>query len=78
MMPNLLDVKIGQKVRITKIADKNQTTLKLFSLGILVGDEIEITSKALFGCPLAIKHGEGNFFALRKDHAALIEVETIA
>ena len=72
---NLSEVKVGEKVRILGIKKGLEHHSTLLGLGILPGDTLEVTSKALLGSPITIKHGESNFLAIRKFEASFIEVE---
>jgi len=60
--------------KIIKITEDNDIRVKLFSLGVMEGDTITITHRAPLGSPIALRHDRGNFFALRKEQAELIEV----
>lgn len=71
----LSQVKIGETVRITNFNINLETKSTLISMGIILGDELEVISKSPFGSPISFKHGVNNFFALRKCQAELIEVE---
>ncbi|WP_290733850.1 FeoA family protein [Halobacteriovorax sp. JY17] len=70
-------LKIGQKAVIDSFPENSGESLKLLSLGILPGDEIEVTSKALLFGPLSLKHCNDTFFALRRSHASKIFVRLI-
>ncbi len=71
----LSQVKIGEKVRILNFNNQLETKNVLISMGVLIGDELEVTSRSPFGSPISFKHGENNFFALRSNQANLIEIE---
>ncbi|MFN8672537.1 MAG: FeoA family protein [Candidatus Sericytochromatia bacterium] len=71
----LSEAKIDEKVKIVSFHDDLETKSILIGMGILTGDELEILNKSLFGSSIYFKHGESNFFALRKNEASLIEVE---
>lgn len=73
----LSQVQIGEKVKIKLIRANLESRSTLAGLGILPGDDIEVVSKSIFGSPISFKHGESNFFALRKNEAAMIEVEKL-
>lgn len=77
-MTNLMELKKGFKAKIISINDESDTKMKLYSLGVLEGDTLELTNVALLGSPIALKHGNGNFFALRKEEALQIEVEILS
>ena len=70
-------LKIGQRAIIDSYPESSVESLRLLSLGILPGDEIEVTSKSLFFGPLSLKHCNDTFFALRRSHASKIFVRLI-
>ena len=76
----LSSVKVGQKVTITALGQEGEspeeqhTARKLMCLGLLPGDEVEVTGKALFGGPISLKHEGRTFLALRRSHADNIMV----
>jgi len=71
----LSEARIGEKVKISDFKKSLETKSTLISMGILIGDELEVISKSPFGSPISFKHGENSFFALRKNQANLIEIE---
>ncbi|MBY0416416.1 MAG: FeoA domain-containing protein [Bdellovibrionales bacterium] len=73
----LANVDVGIKVEIVSYEGESLYEFKFISLGILPGDQVVVQSKSLFGGPLSIKHGDWNFFALRKDYAEKIIVRKI-
>ena len=73
----LADIEIGTKVEIVSYEGEGLYEFKFISLGILPGDHVVIQSKSLFGGPIAIKHGDWNFFALRKEYANKILVKRL-
>ncbi len=77
MSLTLADIEVGTKVEVVSYEGQGLYEFKFISLGILPGDQVIIQSKSLFGGPIAIKHGEWNFFALRKDYAKKIIVKRL-
>lgn len=77
MSRKLSDVLVGMEVEVIGYEGETAYEFKFISLGILPGDKIIVQSKSLFGGPLAIKHGESNFFALRKNYAEKIIVKLL-
>jgi len=75
MARSLVDLKRKMSARVKQIVGGVDAREKILELGILPGDTVEILGKSFFGCPVAVKHGESNFFALRKDHAQFILIE---
>lgn len=73
----LSDISVGRQVEVVGYEGETAYEFKFISLGILPGDKVIVQSKSLFGGPLAIKHGDWNFFALRKDYAEKIIVKEI-
>lgn len=76
MNKNLASMSVGEEVEVVSYQGESSYHFKFISLGILPGDHIVIRSKSLFGGPITIKHGESNFFALRKEYAEKIIVKT--
>jgi Fe2+ transport system protein FeoA len=70
----LCHAKRGDKIRISKYNENFENINFLLSLGVLPGDELEVLSIAPFHGPIALKHGESNFFALRAEEAKFIEI----
>ena len=77
MVFTLADVEVGTKVEVVSYQGESLYEFKFMSLGILPGDEVIVQSKSLFGGPIAIKHGEWNFLALRKNYAEKIIVKKV-
>jgi Fe2+ transport system protein FeoA len=73
----LSDAKKGTTVEVVKFEGEENYEFKFISLGILPGDIISIQSRSLFGGPICIKHGERNFFALRKSYASKVIVRSL-
>lgn len=74
----LSEAQVGQQVQIDSIDADEHTQLKLLSLGILPGDILEITGRAIFRGPIALKHSSGAFLALRRNHAGQIRVTLLS
>lgn len=77
MVLTLADIDVGIKVEVVSYEGESLYEFKFISLGILPGDQVVIQSKSLLGGPIAIKHGDQNFFALRKDYAKKIIVKKL-
>ena len=75
-MSTLDRIMIGKKVIIHKIINQYPEENLLFH-GILPGDQLEITAISSLGGPIAIRHRNNHFVALRKDHANFIQVQEI-
>ncbi len=70
----LSEARVGQQVQIDSIEADEHTQLKLLSLGILPGDILEVTGRAIFRGPISLKHSSGTFLALRRFQAGQIQV----
>lgn len=77
MSLTLVDIEIGTTVEVVGYEGEGLYEFKFISLGILPGDQVIVQSKSLFGGPIGIKHGECNFFALRKEYAKKIIVKRL-
>lgn len=72
----LSDLPLGQPATITSIAGMDHLTQRLYELGILEGDTIQVIGVAPLGDPLEIQLRHG-VLSLRKSEAARIQVEVI-
>jgi ferrous iron transport protein A len=70
---NLSQIKSGQKAVVTKVHG-DVFALKLFEMGVLPGERVELENIAPFGDPIAIRVGESKL-CLRLEDAAHIEIE---
>jgi Fe2+ transport system protein FeoA len=71
----ITDLETGQQAILINLGTDSSIHLKLLSLGLLPGDEITLLNRVPFRGPLSIKHGKTNYFALRFQEAAHIEVQ---
>lgn len=69
--------KSGQMVRILSISDQLEEKNFLLSLGLLLGDIVEVVYPSYFGRPITLKCTSAGIFALRKEQAAYIQVEIL-
>ncbi len=74
-MMNLTQLGFGKKAIITKV-NGQVLALKLFEMGLLPGEEVELENIAPFGDPIAINLSESKV-CLRMQDAACIEIKTI-
>jgi ferrous iron transport protein A len=74
-MMNLTQLGFGKKAIITKV-NGQVLALKLFEMGLLPGEEVELENVAPFGDPIAINLSESKV-CLRMQDAACIEIKTI-
>ncbi len=68
----LSELKYNQVAVVTKITN-DDLLLKLFEMGLLPGEEVELENVAPFGDPIAIRVGEYKM-CLRMDDAQQIEI----
>jgi ferrous iron transport protein A len=73
---NLNGLKIGQKVKVLKIAGGTGAEKRLFEIGIMAGAELELITRHPFQGPLVIKIGNANV-ALGRSIANKVEVEAV-
>lgn len=71
----IFDLKTGQSAKLVDFSENTELKLKFLSMGLLKGDEIKILSRSPFGGPIAIRHGHGTSFGLRKNEARSVVVE---
>jgi ferrous iron transport protein A len=72
---NLTQLGYGKKAVITKV-NGQILALKLFEMGILPGEEVELENVAPFGDPIAINLSESKV-CLRMQDASCIEIRLI-
>ena len=70
---NLLDIKIGQKARVTSVNISGNMRRRLLDIGITVGTEIECVCKSPFGEPVAFLI-RGAIIAIRKEECENITI----
>ncbi|HIB47335.1 MAG TPA: ferrous iron transport protein A [Flavobacteriaceae bacterium] len=74
-MPTIADLKRGERA-IIKSFEVESVPLKLLEMGCLPGNEVMIVQQAPFRDPLYLNIN-GSHLAIRKETAALIEIERI-
>jgi ferrous iron transport protein A len=72
---NLTQLGFGKKAVITKV-NGQILALKLFEMGVLPGEEVELENVAPFGDPIAINLSESKV-CLRMQDASCIEIKLI-
>ncbi len=70
---NLSEIKLGQHAIVRKV-NGDILALKLFEMGMLPGETVELENIAPFGDPIAIRVGESKL-CLRLEDAAHVEIE---
>lgn len=74
-MPTIAELKLGERALIKSFEVEN-VPLKLLEMGCLPGNEVMIVQQAPFRDPLYLNIN-GSHLAIRKETAALIEIEPI-
>ena len=69
----LSELKYNQVAVVTKITN-DDLLLKLFEMGLLPGEEVELENVAPFGDPIAVRVGEYKM-CLRMEDAGQIEIK---
>ncbi len=69
----LSELKYGQTATVLNVQGEERA-LKLFEMGVLPGEEVELQNIAPFGDPIAIRVGEYKM-CLRKNDASHIEIK---
>ena len=73
-MKTLKDVKIGQSARVVKLHGEGALRRRIMDMGMTKGVEVKVRKVAPLGDPLEVTL-RGYELSLRKDDAAMIEVE---
>lgn len=68
----LSELQFGQQATVSKVLSE-ELSLKLFEMGLLPGEEVELENIAPFGDPIAIRVGEYKM-CLRLQDAEHIEI----
>jgi ferrous iron transport protein A len=74
-MMNLTELSLGKKAVIVKI-NGQLLALKLYEMGLLPGEEVELENVAPFGDPIAINLSESKV-CLRMQDASCIDIKLI-
>lgn len=75
-MPTIADLKKGQKARILDMSS-DFIPLKLFEMGCLPGNDIQLVQNTPFRDPLYLNIND-SYVAIRKETAIEIEIEIIS
>ena len=73
-MQTLKEIKVGKTVRVTKLGGEGALKRRIMDMGITKGVEITVRKVAPLGDPIELTV-RGYELSIRKDDAALIEVE---
>ncbi|MGB2087930.1 ferrous iron transport protein A [Psychroflexus sp. ALD_RP9] len=74
-MPTIADLKKGQKAKITQMSSK-AIPLKLFEMGCLPGNEVQLVQNTPFKDPLYLNVND-TYLAIRQETAQQIEIEIL-
>lgn len=75
-MPTIADLKKGQKARILDMSS-DLIPLKLFEMGCLPGNDIQLVQNTPFRDPLYLNVND-SYVAIRKETAIEVEIEIIS
>jgi ferrous iron transport protein A len=75
-MPTIADLKKGEKAVITDMSS-NFIPLKLFEMGCLPGNEVQLVQNTPFRDPLYLNIND-SYLAIRQDTAKQIEIEILS
>ncbi len=73
-MKTLKDVKIGSSAKVVKLHGEGAIKRRIMDMGITKGIEVKVRKAAPLGDPIEVTV-RGYQLSLRKDDAAMIEVE---
>lgn len=72
-MPTLADLTPGQSAEIVSLAGPAALVQRLYEMGLLEGERVEVIARAPLGDPIEIRFGNSRL-SLRKAEAANVEV----
>lgn len=75
-MASLDQLLVGQQARVLSIAGNDSLTQRLYEMGLLEGDLVELLSVAPLGDPLEFRLGDSRL-SLRRREAARVEVTLV-
>jgi ferrous iron transport protein A len=73
-MPTLADLSPGQSAEVMSVSGDPALVQRLYEMGLLEGERIEVVARALLGDPIEIKFGNSRL-SLRKAEAANVTVK---
>jgi ferrous iron transport protein A len=74
MMPTLADLTPGQSAAVLSLSGDPALVQRLYEMGLLEGERVEVIARAPLGDPIEIRFGNSRL-SLRKAEAAFITVE---
>ena len=75
-MPSLDQVQVGRRARLLSVQGDGPLVQRLYEMGLLEGEEVEVIGFAPLGDPMAIRLRDYHL-SLRRSEARLIEVELL-
>ena len=73
-MPTLADLVPGQSAEVVAVSGDPALVQRLYEMGLLEGERVEVVARAPLGDPLEIRFGNSRL-SLRKAEAANVAVE---
>jgi ferrous iron transport protein A len=73
-MPTLADLSPGQSAEVVSVSGNPDLVQRLYEMGLLEGETVEVVARAPLGDPIEIRFGNSRL-SLRKTEAAFIAVE---
>ena len=73
-MPTLADLSPGQSAEVVAVSGDPALVQRLYEMGLLEGEHIEVVARAPLGDPIEIRFGNSRL-SLRKAEAANVAVE---
>ena len=73
-MPTLADLLPGQSAEVVAVSGDPALVQRLYEMGLLEGERVEVVARAPLGDPLEIRFGNSRL-SLRKAEAANVAVE---
>ncbi len=74
-MKTLKEVKVGDRVTVLRLHGEGAVKRRIMDMGLTKGTEVLVRKVAPLGDPVEVTVRGYELFALRKDDAAMIEVE---
>jgi ferrous iron transport protein A len=73
-MPTLADLSPGQSAEVVSVSGDPALVQRLYEMGLLEGEHVEVVARAPLGGPIEIRFGNSRL-SLRKAEAANVAVE---
>jgi ferrous iron transport protein A len=75
-MPTLADLSPGQSAEVLSLSGDPALVQRLYEMGLLEGERVEVVARAPLGDPIEIRLGNTRL-SLRKAEAAFVAVRTV-